>query len=296
MTLLGSATPGQWVSPPAFADFFFDRLAAESVLLAAGARVIPTDRQTLNVPRLISDAAASWVAEGATIAETDPDLDEVVATPRKLAVLTSASNELFEDSNPDLANMLGASIARSMALKLDLGFFQGSGTAPEIRGLRNASGIQTISAGTNGGPTTIDMIADALGALNAVNAGKRRAIFMHPRTWTSYTKIKEISGSNRPVLLSDQMPGMAPQPMIYSTPVYPSSQLAANETQGTGTALSSIYVVDLDSTVVVRRRDLTVMRDSSFKFNSDQTVIRATSRFDLVLAHPEGVVRVTGVS
>ena len=40
--------------------------------------------------------------------------------------------------------MLGSNLARAAALKLDLGFFEGSGTAPEIKGLRNTADIQSI--------------------------------------------------------------------------------------------------------------------------------------------------------
>jgi HK97 family phage major capsid protein len=296
MPLVGNATPGQVVSPPEFADFFFDRLAAESVFLAAGARVIPTEAQELHVPRVLSDVAANWTAEAAEISVSDPNLDSVVAIPRKLAVLTWASNELFDDSTPDLAELLGTSIARSMALKLDLGFFQGSGTAPEIRGLRNQSGIGAVSAGANGGPITIDMLADAIGQLDAANAGKRRALFMHPRTWTQLSKIKDSTGSNRPVLLAQSTPGEAPRPAIYGVPVFVTSQLATDETQGTSSVTSSAYVADLDSTIVVRRRDVTVVRDSSVKFTSDQVAFRCTARFDLVLAHPEGIVRISGLT
>lgn len=34
------------------------------------------------------------------------------------------------DSNPDVLDMLAQSIARAMALRLDLGFYEGTGTAP----------------------------------------------------------------------------------------------------------------------------------------------------------------------
>jgi hypothetical protein len=38
-------------------------------------------------------------------------------------------------------------MVRSLALKLDLGFFEGSGEAPEIKGLKNVSGIQVVDDG-----------------------------------------------------------------------------------------------------------------------------------------------------
>lgn len=297
MSLVGNANPGQVVSPPQFADFFFDRLAAASVVLQSGVRVIPTDSRELRVPRVLSDVAANWTAEAAEITVSDPNMDSVVAVPRKLAVLTFASNELFDDSNPDLAELLGENIARSMSLKLDKGLLEGSGTAPEIRGLKNQSGVQVLSMGANGaGLDNLDPIADGLGQLDAANAGPRRAIYMPSRNWTVLSKLKDATGSNRPVLVADSNPTTGPTRTVYGVPVYVSNQLSVDEVQGTANNTNSIYVVDLDSVVVVRRRDLTVVRDGSFKFSSDQTAVRATSRFDLVLSNPAGVVRVQGVT
>ena len=87
---------------------------------------------------------SGWVAEAATISNTDAAADQITAVPRKLAVLsTFSSNEVIADSNPQVLDVAGQTMLRSLALKLDLGFYEGSGTAPEIRGLKNVSGITT---------------------------------------------------------------------------------------------------------------------------------------------------------
>lgn len=296
MTLVGSAAPGSSVAPAENAELFFDLLSAKSVLLAAGATQIRTDHHSLAVPRLTSDVTSAWVAEGDTIVEDDPGLDTILATPRKVAALTSLSNEIVDDSVPGILQMVDASMSRSLANRMDLGFFEGSGTAPVIRGLKNVSGIQSLSMGTNGAAlANLDVFANALGLLDSANAGPRRAIFLSPRNWTALSTIKESTGSNKPVLTSDMDPAGAIRPSIYGVPVYPTSQLSITETQGTSSAANSIYVVDLDQTVVVLRNDLNVELSRDFKFGSDQTVVRATARVDLVVPNPSGVVRVSGV-
>lgn len=123
MALTGLTTPGSTFAPHEAAEFIFDRLAAASVILGSGVRLIPTSKVAIDIPRVKADPTAAWVAEGGTITASDPDADTVTATPRKLAALTVVSNELIADSQPEVAGMLGETLARAMALKLDLSCF-----------------------------------------------------------------------------------------------------------------------------------------------------------------------------
>lgn len=296
MALTAGAAPGSAFAPTQYGDFVFDRLAAESIALQAGIRVIPTDAATLSVPRIKADPAAAWVAEGATITASDPDADSIVATPRKLAALTVASNELIADSSPEVAGMLGETLARALALKLDLGVLEGTGTAPEIRGLKNTSGIQTVSMGTNGAtPTNLDPFAQAIGLLQVANANPT-AILMHPRGWADLARLKEQTGSERPLLIDAAgAPTGGPQRSIYGVPVFLSSQLSITETQGSSTNCSSAYLIQADQCVLVSRAQVEVEVDSSRLFNSYQSEVRAIGRFDFVVPNPSAVCRVVGI-
>ena len=286
---------GRNFAPPGFADFFFDRLAAQAVGLQI-ARVVRTDRRELNVPRLTADAGAKWANEGDDLTTTDPASDTVTATPRKLAALVTVSNEVRDDSEPAILQMLGESIARSIALTLDRGIFEGSGTAPEIRGLKNTSGIGSVSMGANGAtPTNLDPFAQALELLDTANAGPRRFMVMHPRTWGTLARIKETTGSAKPVLVSEAGPTGAITRSLYDIPVLLTSQLSITETQGTATNSSSAYVVDADQLVLVIRNDLQIETDASVSFRTDQSVVRGIARADFVVANPAGVVRIVGL-
>jgi HK97 family phage major capsid protein len=189
------------------------------------------------------------------------------------------------------------SMIRSISLRLDQGLFQGSGASPEIRGLANTAGIQTVSSGANGSiPGNLDAFADAIGLASASNA-EATAIFMHPRTWRTLMKVKETSTANK-ALLQAETGGApsAPRFSLYGLPVHLSSQLSTSEVQGTSGAVStSAYVVDVSQCVVVMRQDVRVERDSSRLFNSDVSEIRAIMRADFVVPNPAAVVRVTGI-
>jgi HK97 family phage major capsid protein len=175
-----SAAPGSVIAPDEWSSNFFDKLSAESVAIKSGIRVIRTMRDVLHVPRIDSDPAANWTAEAAPITPSDPAYTDITATPRKLAALTVVSNELIADSNPDVIALLEKQMTRALALKLDLGVFEGSGTAPEIRGSKNTAGITTNPLGAV--PTNFDPFAAAITTLESNNA-TATAIVTSPEAW-----------------------------------------------------------------------------------------------------------------
>jgi len=291
------ATGGGAYTPADTPNMFFDRLAATSVGLRSGFRVLMTERDQVIVPRLTADVGASWTAEATAITQTSLTADQITAVPRKLAGIERASNEALNDSTPALLGIIETSLVRSMALRLDLGFFEGSGTPPEITGLSNTSGISTVSMGTNGAALAdLDPFADALGVLEENNA-TGTAIVMHPRSWKAAIKLKEqTTGNNKPLLQESAGSGsQGIQRSIYGVPVFLSSQLSITETQGTATDASSAYVYQADQIVAVLREQVRVERDSSRLFNSDESEIRAIMRADLAVPNPAAVVRIEGI-
>lgn len=298
MTWLTNTRPndGGAVAPPEHAETFFSHLFAQSVGLASGFRRVRTNRAQLEIPRLLADGAANWTSEGAEITTGDPDADVLTATPRKLAALSYQSNELVSDSNPSSQDMVAESLSRAVSLKLDYGFFEGTGTAPQITGLKNQTGIQTLDMGTDGAEiANLDPFADALGMLTGVNAAPG-AIVMHPRVWRTVTKLKENDTSNKPLITDGAgSPTESVSRSIYGVPVLLTSQLSTDETHGTATNATSVYVYEPRQCVAVIRNDAQVETDTSTAFSSDRTAVRVTLRADLVLPNPEAVVRITGV-
>ncbi|MFN8111515.1 MAG: phage major capsid protein [Thermoleophilia bacterium] len=275
----------------------WDRLAPQSVAFSAGATVIRTNSDTIHIPRLTADHTATWTAEGASISTSDATVAEIVAHPRKIAALTSLSNELIADASVDVTNFVFNNMARTLALSIDLAFFQGSGVSPEPQGMKGTAGISTVSMGTNGStPTNLDPIADAIGTLAQSNANAT-VIVMHPRTWQTLSKLKELpSGSNKPLLQeSAGSGGQGIARSIYGIPTLLTSQLSITETQGTSNDSSSIYVYEAAQTVVVMRKEIEVVTDRSRLFHQDMTEVRAISRADFAFPQPAAICRIVGV-
>src|SRR5262245_58096558 len=146
-----SNSGGPVLSPEQVSALVIQPLIDQSVA-AQVSTVVQTGSHDLRVPRVTADPAAAWTAEGAEIAVTDPTLDEMVVTPKKLAGLVVVSNELAADSSPAALQVVGEGLVRDLRRKLDSAYF-GNTVANGPNGL----GSLTTSTAANGGAwTTLD--------------------------------------------------------------------------------------------------------------------------------------------
>ena len=138
----------------------------------------------------------------------------------------------------------------------------------------------------------LDPIADAIAKVRAANA-EPSAIVLTTRDWAALQKIKTADSYNSP-LLGDSANGASPR--LFGIPVYTSSQLSVAQTHGTASDASSAYVFDGSQVVVGRRADVGILIDPYSHSANDQTLIRATSRWDVAVAHPGAVCVISGIT
>ncbi len=213
-----------------------------------------------------------------------------------MAHLLQVSNEVLDDSTPPLQGVLNDHLMTMLGVKLDAMLLEGDGTAPNIRGLKNIAGIQTLAAAANGQVITFDNLADTIALLEAINVPlDRMALIVHTRNIAPLRKAKASTAGT--YLWSDAEPaGSAPR-SAFGVPLFATSQLSTNEVQGTsGAVCNSAYLVDRENVVWVRRQDPQIVLDRSRLFNSDQSEIRATMRGDLIAPVPNAIVRLTGLT
>lgn len=245
-----------------WANYVLEHLTTASVLLRAGARLVPVRGRIAHIPRTLTDGTATWTAEGAEIASNAPTGDQLVLTPKKLANVVSLSRESIEDAPVSELDAIGNALARSVAQAIDArGFGALAATATEPAGLRNYA----IPAQTGG--VNIDNVIRAVGTVESFGA-IANAIFVNPTDLTTLRLVKESTGSNKPVLQPDLQAGGAER--IAGAIVYPTPNLPA------GTAI----VGDAGQIVVGVRRDIEVAFSADAKFTSDSVAARVTARAD----------------
>ena len=169
---------------------FYDAVRASLVTAAAGVQTFMVEGNSVNIPKVDSDPAVAWLAEGTQLSESDPAIAAVTLTPKILAALTRVSRVLLEDSGGLAEQIVENSLRRAVAQELDRVVLRGSGTGAEPRGILNTSGIgeTTLSAA----PESWDVLIDAADELRAQNF-EPSACIMHPSAANVFNKLKDTT-------------------------------------------------------------------------------------------------------
>lgn len=271
MAVLDSNLAQAW-TPEDYGKLIDTVIAAKSIAFQAGT-VISTSRESFRTPMLTADPSVAWYAENTTIALTDPDTDELVITPKKVAGRTQISNEAAADTNPAVADQVGQSLGRSVAKGIDAAFFSNT-TTNGPSGLLSLSGIQVVDTGTVT-LTSLDPFHDAKFAAQAHGANLTHFI-LAPDVAQTLAKAKQQTGSNMGLLAS-----VGDGITLAGVPVLVSTDVAAGNAWG----------VDAAQILVVQRTGTTVTRSTEAAFAEDAVQVRATARVGFGFANPAGVVR-----
>ena len=174
----GTDSSGGYTVPTILASQIIDALRAESVAIRTGAQTVPITSDNHTIAKVTADPTPAFRNEAASVAESDPTFGAVTFTPRSMMMLTKVSRELLEDSI-NISTALPNIITSAMAAEMDRICLEGTGSAPQPRGIKNQSGI-----GTTAHDAALTSYAPFLVAQTDIltnNAGPVNAIIMHPR-------------------------------------------------------------------------------------------------------------------
>lgn len=300
----GTTSAGGALVPPQYIQELLDLARAEAVAFQAGVKLRTTNSNIVNMPTLTTAATAAWVAENGAITPTDEVFGQQTMTMSKLASGIKISNEMIADADPAIIEVVMQDMAKVIALALDLGIFEGSGSAPVIRGIANTSGTTAgPSLGANGATPTLDNLYDTfynLYAANIVDEENWSWVF-HPRVINTLRKIKDTT--NNYILSAGQgVNAPIPRPRgLLGVPYFMSSQLSITRTVGTSTDCTNVYVGRWSDSIVFANGAFTidVSNDAADATNSgfwsDQTWIRAKQRLGFLVRRPAALAVITGV-
>ncbi|MDP4114538.1 MAG: phage major capsid protein [Bacteroidota bacterium] len=151
---------------------------------------IKTD--TLNIPRMLTDVAVAWINEKAAITESNMALDNVQIQLKKLAAISTVTEELLEDSLIVLYDFLMERFGEKIAYAEDEQGF--SGTGAPFTGVLNTAGTNVI---TLAGPDITSLSYDDLVDMQAITAAKLKGArwFGSPQVFAECRKIKDMNGN-----------------------------------------------------------------------------------------------------
>lgn len=292
----GTDSAGGYLVPAEHSSQLVKMLSARGAVRAAGATVLPMASDTLQIPAQTGGATAYWVAENAQITASGQTWGQVDLQAKKLAALTKLSAELFEDSDPQVEALVMADLARVLALEEDVKYLRGDGENNTPTGLEYISGVNVDAAtlGENGGTPSFDDLADMIARLDSNDVPlEGRAWVAHPRTLNSLRQVKDEVGS---YLWADPAAPGEP-PTLWGCPVYTTTAIPLDETQGTSTDCSTLYLGCWPEFVIGQRKALELRASDAAgnAFEYDQVFIRAIMRVDANVRHAESFEVLKGV-
>jgi HK97 family phage major capsid protein len=259
-------------TPIEFGKLLNKALQSESVALQA-TTIVHTDKVGITFPIWESDPAVNWLAELATITATDGATSGVPVVPSKVAGITRLSNELADDSSPEVAELAVGGLVNQIAHAIDTAFV-GNTVTNGPSGLLSAS-YTTVDTGAS--ITNLDPFITAVYKARAVGA-KLTSWVMDPSVAEAIQKIKRATGSNEGLIDFTANGDL----VVCGLPVH---TLPAVDTD------TLFWGIPEDRVVTVLRKDAEVTRSKDSGFYNDALDVRAITRVGIGFLHPAAVIR-----
>lgn len=129
---------------------FIDVLRNSSSVMQAGARILNGLSGDVVIPKKATAASAGWIAtEGGNVSESEMTTSSVTMVPRHLGAHTDITRQLRQQSSLSVEALVRDDLTSAIALQLDLGALQGSGSSGQPTGIKNVTGINTVDFGTS---------------------------------------------------------------------------------------------------------------------------------------------------
>lgn len=282
----GTGSAGGYAVPTVLLPGILGALVPASSLLTAGANIglLETQAKSFNIAAVNAIPTAAWRLESGNVAESDPTFRSITITPQSLAFRFKVSRELLMDA-PGMEDALGTAIAQAFAKELDRAGLRGSGTAPEIRGLINMAGVQTIDSGEDGQVlANYAKLINAARAIKEANAPAPTAAIMSPREDETIALFTDTTG--QPLRRPDALTG-------WQFPV--TSQIPTNLTVGESDDCSEIYVGDFSQFTFFLREGVSVQKLTELYAETGEIGFVCHTRVDVAAAYAAAFAVIKGV-
>jgi HK97 family phage major capsid protein len=257
----------------------------ERGVLRREAMVVPMASDTLHMPRRASGVTAYWTGELSEITASNPTLDQVELSVKKLGALVRMSSEVNEDTVVSLADFVTQEIAYAFADKEDLAGFNGDGTSTYggITGLKNAlaDGSEHTAVTGNTAFATLDMLdfENMIGKL-PLYANQNAKWYISRAGWAaSMQRLADAAGGNTTQnIMGGAGPSFLGYPVVF-VQVMNSTLAAQASTEGL------CYFGDMRQAVKLgTRRGMALASSTDRYFETDEIAIKATQRLDIVVS------------
>ncbi|MEU6098945.1 phage major capsid protein [Streptomyces sp. NPDC047079] len=165
---------------------------------------LPSGTDSVNVPKVATGTATGvQTADAAAVTSTDMTDTFVSAPVRTIAGQQDVAIQLLDQSPVGFDEVVFADLIADYNQRLDTQCWSGSGSAGQLKGVLNVSGINAVTY-TDATPTLPETYAPLMQALS-LSAKNRKmmptAIFLTPSRW--FWMASQLDSQNRPFILPE---------------------------------------------------------------------------------------------
>lgn len=192
-----SSTPGaggEFVpaggAPPYIADAFATAARAKAVLpQVLNRRDLPEAGLVVQTARFATGAAVAIQQDLGAVQETDPTTATASAPVGLIAGQVDVSQQAFDHASPGFDVALAAELGNALGAQVDSQIISGSGSAGQLRGIRNVSGVSSATY-TDTTPTQSEFwhqLMSLLATTATAYGAMPNTVLLHPRraAWLS---------------------------------------------------------------------------------------------------------------
>lgn len=278
------------------------RLATEYGVARREMNVVTLSRNSMRIPRALTDINVYWTGEGVQKTSTSPTFDQVNLTLGKLAAIVPMTDEFIEDAEFDIFGYIAEVAAEKIAEKEDLAFFtgDGSGTFNSITGLLESANVnEVILTGSTFASMDADDLSDLKDATHpaGITNGK---FYMHRTIMSLVRKLQDNEGAYIYQAPSASGPGTIWGYPVVEVEVFPAVSDSAPETSFVlfGNLRRAAWVgIKTGGLSVALSNEATVRNVADNAdinlFAQDMTALRFVQRIGYVEVLPKAVSKLT---
>lgn len=278
------ANAGNLVQTSVLGGEFVDVLRNALVLNKMGIRILGGLTSNIAIPRKTAASVLQNATELATFTDTNPTTTQIGLSPKRVGGTIPYSKQALIQSSLDVDAMLYADLSAGLAVMIDNLGINGTGTAPQPRGLINQAGIGAVVGGVNGAQVTWAHLVGLESACANVNA--------EPDELAGYivnTKTRGWSKTTSKVATGNFMPlwndGATP---LNSYRAGVTNNMVSNGTKGTAAGITSTlaFSSDWSNLILALFGGLDIVVDPYTLASSGQYRITANQFIDFAVRNP----------
>lgn len=157
---LNTSDDNEIVATNLMAGSFIDVLRNSASVMAAGARMMPGLVGNVAIPKKATASAGGWIStEGGASSESEPTFSQVTMTPRTVGAYTDMTRQAILQSTPAIEALVRDDLTQALALAIDKGALEGSGSSGQPTGILNTVGVNKPTSFAAAVPTFAEMVA-----------------------------------------------------------------------------------------------------------------------------------------